>query len=241
MMELLLMKTRHSSSLPMRYLQCLSRTYEFTCQSDTGGLPENIITLHVSGFQIFHSITCENAEEQLPENCEKSKHESTTHSGEGANVMGDFQNTPAHAKARLTMRVPGAPGVTGQLCCLITCWMQLYLQPKGIHAAKVSKNLNLMWITLQGPLSPGVLSNIRLISLNSWDQPSILWTGRPQKRVRFPSVLRHILTSPQRKCLVSAQGASTAVVPQLLKRYTKGTKPDFLVTVAQHSTWDCPM
>lgn len=71
MMELLLMKTRHSSSLLMRYLQCLSRTYEFTCQSDTGGLPENIITLHVSGFQIFHSITCENAEDSCQRTVKK--------------------------------------------------------------------------------------------------------------------------------------------------------------------------
>lgn len=85
------------------------------------------------------SITCENAEEQLPKNCEESNHESTTHSGEGANEMRGFQNTPVHARARVTMRVPGAPSVTGQLCCLILCWTQLYLQPKGAHTAKVSE------------------------------------------------------------------------------------------------------
>lgn len=66
----------------------------------------------------LHYITCENAEKQLPKNCEESNHESTTHSGEGANKMRDFQNTPAHAGARVTMRVPGAPSVTGHLCCL---------------------------------------------------------------------------------------------------------------------------
>lgn len=115
---------------------------------------------------------------------------------------GTSKNTRAHARARVTIRVPGAPSVRGQLCCLILCWMQLYLQPKGTHTAKVSKNLNLMSITLQAPLSPGVLPNIRLMFLKSWDELSILWTGRPQKRVRFPSALRHILTLPQHKCLV---------------------------------------
>lgn len=186
------------------------------------------------------SITCENAEEQLPENCEESNHESTTRSGEGANEMGDFQNTPAHARARVTMGVPGAPSVTGQLCCLILCWTQLFLQPKGAHRAKVSKNQNLMWITLQAPLSPGVLSNFRLMSLKSWDQPSILWTGRPQKRVRFPSVLRHILTWPKRKSLVCS-GNTHCSGGTAAEKYSKGTKTDFLVTATQHSNWDWPM
>lgn len=61
-----------------------------------------------------------------------------------------------------------------------------------------------MWVTPQAPLFPGVLSNIRLMSLKPWDQLSILWAGRPQKRVRFQSVLRHILTLPQ--CLVCPGG-----------------------------------
>lgn len=117
------------------------------------------------------SIACENTEKQLPENWEESNHESTTHSGEGANEMGDFQNTPAHTRARVTMRAPGAPSVTGQHWCLLLCWTQLYLQPKERHTAEVSKNQNLMWVTLQAPLSPGVLSNIRLMSLKFWDQP----------------------------------------------------------------------
>jgi len=34
---------------------------------------------------------------------------------------------------------------------------------------------------------------------------------------------------------------STAVVPQLLKRRSEGTKADLLVTAVQHSSWGCPV
>lgn len=206
MMELLLMKTRHGASLLMfstkTFIAFELNVWIHLSVTHRGPPWKYHHPLHVWLSDL--SITCENAEKRLPENCEESNHEMTVCSGEGGSRWGKLPATRALAWARVTMRVQWASSVTGQSwhhdAMLNSSFSPAY---GNMHREEVTKFKPIMWITFQALLSPRVLSNAFEVS-----RSAICWTVRPQKRVRFPHVLKHVLNTAQCRCLVCSGNIS---------------------------------
>lgn len=177
--------------------------YEFTCQSRTGGLPENIITPYMSGFQIWalHVKMQRNG-------CQKTVKKVTMKwpcalGKEAAHGGSSQPHVLLHEQER-PWEYNGLPVSQGKAGTVMPCWTAAISPAYGnTHGEGVTKFKPIMWITSQALLSRRVLSNAFEVS-----RSAICWTVRPQKRVRFPHVLKHVLNTAQCRCLVCSGNIS---------------------------------